>query len=75
MSKKEILNKDIDFITKIFHTLFVSFLGICAYAFINYESLSVMMFLVLLGGGALVLLLGYFVLKQYLKARKELEQL
>ena len=47
MSKKDAVNKDIDLAAKLLYFFLVSFFGLCAFAFINADKLSLIQFAVL----------------------------
>ena len=40
MSKKDAVNKDIDLAAKLLYFFLISFFGLCAFAFINADKLS-----------------------------------
>ncbi|MCI7236916.1 hypothetical protein [Campylobacter sp.] len=47
MSKKDAVNKDIDLAAKLLYFFLISFFGLCAFAFINADKLSLIQFVVL----------------------------
>ena len=75
MSKKDAVNKDIDLAAKLLYFFLVSFFGLCAFAFINADKLSLIQFAVLSVAGMVLCLCEFVCVKKYFKYRKELEQL
>ena len=75
MSRKEILNKDIDLAAKLLHFFLVSLFGVGAYVFINSRTLGIFEILLALFCAVCLGIAIFISVKQYLKIRKELEKL
>jgi hypothetical protein len=75
MSQSEALKIELDFLKVSFSALLIALFGIVSYAFINFESLSFEMFIVLCVGLALVSVALFIVVGIAVKRIKELKKL
>lgn len=64
MSKKDAINKDIDLAAKLLYFFLVSFFGLCAFAFINADKLSLVQFIVLAVAGVVLCLCEFVSVKK-----------